>query len=72
VEVRFSESADAVAVNRQWLSSGSVTAEEVRYGTNSTWHIDRQALNVRRTATGGEMLFSGGCDRRPPAATRQP
>ena len=72
VEVRFSESADAVAVNRQWLSSGSVTAEEVRFGTNSTWHIDRQALNVRRTATGGEMLFSGGCDRRPPAVTRQP
>lgn len=72
VEVRFSESADAVAVNRQWLSSGSVTAEEVRFGTNSTWHIDRQALHVRRTAPGGEMLFSGQCDRRRPLAVRQP
>ena len=72
VEVRFTEAADAVAVNRQWLSSGSVTAEEVRFGTNSTWHIDRKALHVRRTAPGGEMLFSGGCDRRPPPMARQP
>ena len=72
VEVRFTESADAVAVNRQWLSSGSVTPEEVRFGTNSTWHIDRQALHVRRTAPGGEMLFSGSCDRRPPPVARQP
>lgn len=72
VEVRFSESADAVAVNRQWLSSGSVSPEEVKFGTHSTWHVDRQALHVRRTAPSGEMLFSGSCDRRPPPATRQP
>lgn len=72
VEVRFSEAADAVAVNRQWLSSGSVTSEEVRFGARSTWHIDRQALHVRRTAPGGEMIFSGTCDRRPPAPARQP
>jgi len=72
VEVRFTESADAVAVNRQWLSSGSVSPEEVRFGTNSTWHVDRKALHVRRTAPGGEMLFSGSCDRRPPPAARQP
>ena len=72
VEVRFSESADAVAVNRQWLSSGSVTPEEVRFGTNSTWHVDRQALHVRRTAPGGEMIFSGQCERRPPSVARQP
>ena len=50
MEVRFSESADAVAVNRQWLSSGSVMAEEVRFGTNSTWHIDRQALHAEKLA----------------------
>ena len=68
VEVRFSESANAVAVNRQWLSSGAVSAGEVSFGTNSKWHIDRQALNVRRTAPTGEMLFSGLCDRRPPSA----
>ncbi len=72
VEVRYSESADAVAVNRQWLSSGTVSAEEVRFGTRSTWHVDRQALHVRRTAPGGEMLFSGACDRRRPAPVRQP
>ena len=68
VEVRFSESANAVAVNRQWLSSGEVTEREVRFGSNSSWRINRQALDVRRTAAGGEMLFSGTCDKRPPAA----
>ncbi len=68
VEVRFSESANAVAVNRQWLSSGEVTAGEVRFGSNSKWQIDRQGLDVRRTAASGEMLFSGTCDRRPPPA----
>ncbi len=80
VEVRFSPSANAVSVNRQWLSSGTVTAQEVRFGANSTWHINRQALDIRRSAPGGEMLFSGLCDRRPPArrdgqpapAARQP
>jgi len=75
VEVRYSALANAVSVNRQWLSSGSVTAEEVRFGANSVWRIDRQALDIRRSAPGGEMLFSGLCDRRPPAspsANRQP
>ena len=71
VEVRFSESANAVAVNRQWLSSGEVTAGEVRFGSSSKWRIDRQALDVRRTAASGEMLFSGACDRRAPAAVRR-
>jgi len=66
VEVRFSETANAVAVNRQWLSSGAVTATEVSFGSNSKWLVDRQALNVRRTGSRGEMLFSGSCDRRPP------
>lgn len=68
VEVRFSEAANAVAVNRQWLSSGLVTASEVRFGSNSIWHIDRQALDVRRTSAGGEMLFSGTCERKAPGA----
>lgn len=67
VEVRFSPSANVVAVNQQWLSSGSVTAEEVRFGSNSIWRINRQALDIRRSAPGGEMLFSGLCDRRAPA-----
>lgn len=65
VEVRFSEGANAVAVNRQWLSSGQVTPTTVRFGTRSTWRIDRQALDIRRVAESGEMLFSGTCDRRP-------
>lgn len=66
VEVRYSASANAVAVNRQWLSSGSVTPQEVRFGANSKWRINRQALDIRRTSIQGEMLFSGVCDRRAP------
>ena len=69
VEVRFSQSANAVAVNRQWLSSGSVSASEVKFGSNTTWHIDRQALHVRKTTASAEMLFSGTCDRRAPLTT---
>lgn len=67
VEVRYSAQANAVAVNRQWLSSGAVTDDEVRFGANSKWRINRQALDIRRTAASGEMLFSGLCDRRAPA-----
>lgn len=67
VEVRYSASANAVAVNQQWLSSGSVTDDEVRFGINSRWRIHRKALDIRRSAASGEMLFSGLCDRRPPA-----
>lgn len=67
VEVRYSASASAVAVNRQWLSSGSVTDEEVRFGANSKWRINRKALDIRRSAPNGEMLFSALCDRRAPA-----
>ncbi len=70
VEVRYSASASAVAVNRQWLSSGAVTDDEVRFGANSVWRINRKALDIRRSAPGGEMLFSGLCDRRPPTARR--
>lgn len=66
VEVRFSPSASVVAVNRQWLSSGSVTEDEVRFGANSVWRIDRRALDIRRTAPSGEMLFSGRCERSAP------
>jgi hypothetical protein len=66
IEVRYSASANAVAVNRQWLSSGSVTDEEVRFGANSKWRINRQALDIRRSAPNGEMLFSALCDRRAP------
>ncbi len=66
VEVRFSQEFSAVAVNRQWLSSGVVTAEEVRFGTIGTWHVDRQAMSVRKNVVGGEMVFSGTCDKRAP------
>ena len=68
VEVRFSEEANAVAVNRQWLSSGQVLADEVQFGTIGVWRVDRKDLHVRKTIGSGEMVFSGSCDRRPPAA----
>lgn len=72
VEVRYSASANAVAVNRQWLSSGSVTDDEVRFGANSKWRINRKALDIRRSAPNGEMLFSALCDRRAPARHQPP
>ena len=68
VEVRFSEEANAVAVNRQWLSSGVVDPQEVQFGSVGSWRIDRQQLHVRKMAGSGEMVFSGSCDRRPPPA----
>ena len=68
VEVRFSEQANAVAVNRQWFSSGQVDAQEVRFGSVGTWHVDRKGLHVRKVIASGEMVFSGSCDLRPPPA----
>ena len=70
VEVRFSEEFSAVAVNRQWLSSGVVSAEEVHFGTVGTWHVDRRMMNVRKNLVSGEMVFSGTCDKRAPALGR--
>ena len=70
VELRFSDEFSAVAVNRQWLSSGVVTPEEVRFGSIGTWHVDRQAMNVRKNIASGEMVFSGTCDKRPSAVGR--
>ncbi len=70
VEVRYSVSTSAVAVNRQWLSSGSVTEDEVRFGSNSKWRINRKALDIRRSAPNGRVLFSALCDRRPPVVAR--
>ena len=70
VELRFSEEFSAVAVNRQWLSSGVVTSDEVHFGSIGIWHVDRQAMNVRKNIASGEMVFSGTCDKRPPAVGR--
>ena len=47
---------------------GVVSAEDGNIrDVNSIWRINRQALDIRRSAPGGEMLFSGLCDRRAPA-----
>jgi hypothetical protein len=67
VELRFSEQEDAVAVNRQWLSSGFVDDKEVVFGSGAQWIVDRQASRARLVAPGGEVLYTGLCDSRPPA-----
>ena len=72
VEVRFSEDADAVAVNRQWLSSGKVGPQQVEFGTHSKWRIQRDSLEVRRVTPSGETAFSARCDKRPGAAAAPP
>lgn len=71
VEIRFSEAFDALAVNDQWLSTGKVSAEELRFGSVGTWVVDRLRLGVRKNAVNGEMVYSGVCDKRPPAGARR-
>lgn len=66
VELRFSEQEDAVAVNKQWLSSGFVDDKEVVFGSGAQWIVDRQASRARLVAPGGALLYSGPCDSRPP------
>lgn len=68
VEVRYSEEANAVAVNHQWLSSGKVGPELVEFGVNSKWRIQRGSLEVQRVTASGETAFSARCDKRPGAA----
>ena len=67
VQVRFSDSEDAVAVNHQWLSSGYVTDAAVVFGGVQKWVIDRKASEARLIGQTGKLLFTGACDRRPPA-----
>ena len=71
VELRFSAEFEAVAVNDQWLSTGRVSDEEIRFGSVGTWVVDRQRLSVRKNAVNGEMVYSGTCDKRPPAGQRR-
>jgi hypothetical protein len=67
VEVRFSDSEDAVAVNHQWLSSGYVTDAAIIFGGVQKWVIDRKAPTARLMGQNGKPLYTGACDRRPPA-----
>ncbi|MFZ4285917.1 hypothetical protein ACFQ95_05845 [Variovorax sp. HJSM1_2] len=64
VEVRYSESDDAVAVNRQWLSSGYVTDTGLVFGNGAQWVIDRSGREARLVAPDGQVLARGPCDMR--------
>ncbi len=65
VDVRFSDSEDAVAVNGQWLSSGYVTDTAVVFGSAAQWVVDRNGREARLIGTDGKKLFTGACDKRP-------
>lgn len=67
VQIRFSDSEDAVVVNGQWLSSGYVTDKTVVFGSAAQWVVDRSAREARLIGPNGKKLFTGACDKRPPA-----
>ena len=69
VEVRYSDSEDAVAVNRQWLSSGYVTDTAVVFGSASQWVVDRNGRAARLVGPNGKLMFTGACSKQPPAAS---
>jgi hypothetical protein len=64
VEIRYSETDDAVAVNQQWLSSGYVTATGLVFGNGAQWVIDRSGREARLIAPDGQVLARGPCDAR--------
>jgi len=64
VEVRYTEADDAVAVNRQWLSSGYVTNTGLVFGNGAQWVIDRNGREARLVAPDGQVLARGPCDAR--------
>ena len=68
VQVRFSEAQDVVAVERQWLSSGFVTEQEVVFGTGGVqWILDRATLHSKLIQKGAKApMFTSVCDTRPP------
>lgn len=67
VEIRFSDSDDAVVVNRQWLSSGYVTDKAVVFGSGSQWTVDRAGRGARLVGSDGKLLFTGACSKQAPA-----
>ena len=62
VEVRYSESEGAVAVDNQWLASGAVSKRIVQFGGgHDKWVIDRRLLRARLTDPAGNVKFTGAC-----------
>lgn len=68
VEVRYSTSENAVAVNGQWLSSGFLSGDEVVFGAGAQWRVDTRKRQARLVRDDGSQLFEGDCDSRPDAA----
>lgn len=62
VEVRYSVSDNAVAVNGQWLSSGFVTGHEVVFGSGAQWRVDTRSQQARLLRDDGRELFKGDCE----------
>ena len=62
VEVRFSDSEKVVAVNNQWLSSGTVTDTEISFGRGGArWRVDRNTAEASLVNSAGKTLFAGSC-----------
>lgn len=64
VEVRYSASAQAVAVNHQWLSSGIVKKNTIQFGSGrDKWTIDLRSMRAQLKRPDGDVRYSGACRR---------
>ncbi|MEO9149719.1 MAG: hypothetical protein ABI212_10185 [Burkholderiaceae bacterium] len=62
VPLRYSESAQAVAVNRQWLASSVVTPRQIQFGSGyDKWTIDRQSGQAQLLRADGSLRFASKC-----------
>ncbi len=62
VPLRYSESAQAVAVNHQWLASSVVTPRQIQFGSGyDKWTIDRQSGQAQLLRPDGSLRFASTC-----------
>ncbi len=62
VPLRYSEAAQAVAVNGQWLASSVVTPRLIQFGSGyDKWTIDRASGQARLLRPDGTLRFASKC-----------
>ena len=62
VKVRFSDSEKVVAVNNQWMGTGTVTDAEISFGSGPVrWRIDRNTAEASLVSSSGKVIFMGSC-----------
>lgn len=62
VPLRYSESAQAVSVNHQWLASSIVTPQQIQFGSGyDKWTIDRNTWQAQLRRPDGSLRFASKC-----------